>query len=74
LPKYEQGTHIIQIDSLCFNVVAMFWIGQMRKNEISLPKWFGGTQSHRHGGGFGGFGPPQTNLQAHQFEVLNTTN
>jgi len=24
--------------------------GMQRKNEISLPNWYGGTQSHRHGG------------------------
>jgi len=34
----------------------------VRKNDISLPKWSGGAQSHRHGGGFGEHAPPQTNL------------
>ena len=28
----------------CFGIV------QVRKNEISLPKWSGGTQYHHHGG------------------------
>ena len=45
---------------------------QVCKNEISLPKWSGGTQSRRHGGPFGGLSFPQTNLQAPQFDVLNT--
>ena len=45
---------------------------QVCKNEISLPKWSGGTQSRRHGGAFGGLSFPQTNLQAPQFDVLNT--
>jgi len=45
---------------------------QARKNEISLNKWSGGTQFRRHGGAFGGLSFPQTNLQAPQFDVLNT--
>jgi len=34
---------------------------QVRKNEISLSKWSGGTHSRRHGG-FCGLSPPQENL------------
>jgi len=43
--------------SQCFGKV------QERKNEISLPKRSGGTQSRRHGGGFGGLSSPQTNIE-----------